>query len=206
MWLRMGLIWKRDTLTILTEGEHRNRYMNIREEFALQRYMAKLHALVDASKSEFELKDPFPHRVYNQILKSTDEMLDAFHAMNVVLLKDLNATSGEAALLHATAPERSQLCSRISHMFNVLASSMKLEYPLVSDALPNIVHTRDRLLARIFAYRKTNTEQAQTSDEDFGILYTYALVTGQLEQEIQGVLKSVETLFGVLDEESLLLQ
>lgn len=35
----------------------------------------------------------------------------------------------------------------------VMASSMKLEYPLM-DVLPNIEHARDRLLARIFHYRK----------------------------------------------------
>lgn len=51
-----------------------------------------------------------------------------------------------------------------------------------------------------------NTEQEKTSDEDFGILYTYALVTGQIAQEIQTVLRQVESLFGTLDEEALMLQ
>ena len=206
LWLRMGLIWKRDPLSVLTEGEHQNRYMNLREEFELQRYMAKLQALIDASKNEFELKGPFPHRVYSQILKSTGQMLDAFHAMNIVILKDLKASPGEEALLQATALERSQLCTRISHMFSVLASTMKLEYALSNDALPSIDNGRDRLLARIFAYRKINTEEAQTSDEDFSILYTYALVTGQLAQEIQSVLRDVESLWGTIDEETLRLQ
>ena len=71
LWLRMGLIWKRDPLSVLIEGEHVNRYMNLREEYELQRYLAKLQALVEASKNEFELRSPFPHRVYDQILKST---------------------------------------------------------------------------------------------------------------------------------------
>lgn len=206
LWLRMGLIWKRDPLSVLTEGEHHNRYMNLQEEFELQRYVAKLQALIDASKNEFELKGPFPHRVYSRILKSTSQMLDAFHAMNIVILKDLTASPGEEALLQATSIERTQLCARISHMFSVLASSMKLEYALSNDALPNIDHTRDRLLARIFAYRKTNTEMEQSSDEDFSILYTYALVTGQLAQEIQSVLRDVESLWGSIDEEALRLQ
>lgn len=206
LWLRMSLIWKRDPLSTLVEGEHQNRYMNLKEEFELQRYVARLQTLIDSSKNEFEFKGPFPEKAYNQILKSTGQMLDAFHAMNLVILKDNKATPGEEALLQATVLERSQLCTRISHMFSVLASSMKLEYPLSTDALPNIDHTRDRLLARIFAYRKTNAEEARTSDEDFGILYTYALVTGQLAQEIQTILKQVEALFGTLDEEALMLQ
>jgi hypothetical protein len=38
LWLRMGLIWKRDPLSTLLEGESKNVYMNLGEEFALQRY------------------------------------------------------------------------------------------------------------------------------------------------------------------------
>lgn len=42
LWLRMGLIWKRDPLSTLLEGESSNNYMNLREEFALQRYVSLL--------------------------------------------------------------------------------------------------------------------------------------------------------------------
>jgi hypothetical protein len=38
LWLRMGLIWKRDPMSTLLEGESSQPYMNLREEFALQRY------------------------------------------------------------------------------------------------------------------------------------------------------------------------
>jgi hypothetical protein len=37
-------------------------------------------------------------------------------------------------------------------------------------------------------------------------LYTFTLVTGQLGLEIRGVLDKVEGLFGVIDEEVLMLQ
>jgi uncharacterized protein (UPF0333 family) len=87
----------------------------------------------------------------------------------------------------------------------VLASSMALSYPL-NDALPNTDHTRDRLLARIFAYRKNEAATNETSDEDFGLLYTYALTTGQLSNEIKEVLREIEDLFGVLEEDLLRLQ
>ena len=118
LWLRMGLIWKRDPLMTLTEREIPNRYMNLREEFELQQYLSTLEKLQVSAKSEFELKGPFLEKEYGTILKSTSRMLDAFHAMNVVILKDLEASKGEAALLQATARERAQLCSRISHLFS----------------------------------------------------------------------------------------
>ena len=154
-------------------------------------------------------------------------MLDAFHAMNVVIQKDLHASEGETALLKYTAEERADLCARISHLFQgtrspspppticwsllVLASSLKLEFPL-NDTLPNTSNVRDRLLAKIFQYRKntaSGNEQDGTSvakDEDYEILYAYTLVTGQLAEEIQKVEREVEELFGVLDEDMLMLQ
>lgn len=100
---------------------------------------------------------------------------------------------------------------------------MKLEYPLI-DALPNTEHARDRLLARIFCYRKNDEVSHITTDEDFALLYAYgmfcsvaatcryyskhcaALVTGQLSKEIKEVIKEVENLFGVLNEDLLKLQ
>lgn len=38
LWLRMGLIWKKDPMLTLLEGESSQPYMNLSEEFALQRY------------------------------------------------------------------------------------------------------------------------------------------------------------------------
>ena len=206
LWLRMGLIWKRDPLATLTDGVNPGRYMDLREESCLQEFLANLQGLAEAAKSEFELRRPFPHSTYSSILKSTEQMLGSFHAMNEVLLNDLNTSAGEEALLKATVNERAQLCRRINHLFSVLASSMKLEYSITSDALPSIEHTRDRLLAKIFEYRRSDADKQTTKDEDYSLLYTYALVTGQLSLGIESVLKEVEILFGVLDEEALRLQ
>jgi hypothetical protein len=56
---------------------------------------------------------------------------------------------------------------------SVIASSMKLEYPL-SDVLPSIEHSRDRLLARIYRYRLDREASQQTTDEDCALLYAYS--------------------------------
>lgn len=50
-------------------------------------------------------------------MESVNKMLDSFHAMNVVVQKNLNTTEGETTLLKCTADERAQLCARISHLF-----------------------------------------------------------------------------------------
>ena len=49
---------------------------------------------------------------------------------------------------------------------------MKLEYPL-NEALPNIEHTRDRLLAKIFHFRKEERDGIASREEDFELLYAY---------------------------------
>lgn len=54
-----------------------------------------------------------------------------------------------------------------------MASSMKLEYPLI-DVLPSVEHSRDRLLARIFRYRQDEEASRCTTDEDFALIYAYS--------------------------------
>ena len=113
----MGLTWKRDPLAKFLEGDSPHPYMDLREEFALHRFLTRLEGLRSSASSEINLRGPFPNAAYGRILKSTGSMLDAFHAMNVVIMKDPAASKGEAELLKFTANERSQLCSRISHLF-----------------------------------------------------------------------------------------
>ena len=91
----------------------------------------------------------------------------------------------------------------MSNRFVVIASSMKLEYP-INDALPSISTSRDRLLAKTFHFRKNDVDAdggPVAKDEDYALLYAYALVTGQLADEIMKVEKEIEGLFGVLDED-----
>lgn len=53
---------------------------------------------------------------------------------------------------------------------------MKLEYPL-NEALPNTDNARDRLLAKIFRFRKEEKDAAGVIDQDFELLYAYGKST-----------------------------
>lgn len=117
LWLRMGLIWRRDPLATLLEGAKTNAYMDLGEEFELHRFLTTLESLGNSAVSEFDLRGRFPDVAYKRILKSTSMMLDAFHAMNVVIMKDGKASQEESEILNCTIEERAQLCSRISHLF-----------------------------------------------------------------------------------------
>lgn len=170
----------------------------------------KLETLRASATHEFELRGPFPTKAYSRIIDSTNKMLDALHTMNVVIQHTRDASVGEISLLRYTAEERAQLCARISHLLQVLASSMRLEYPL-SNALPSTDNARDRLLAKIWHYRRdvaglendaTSSDHVSTAptDGDYAILYAFTLVTARLGQEIKKVEREVEELFGVMDE------
>lgn len=82
---------------------------------------------------------------------------------------------------------------------------MKLEYPM-TDASPNILHTRDRFLAKLFDFRKNTVGKSIATDEDYELLYAYALVTGQIADEIESVGRHLEKLYGVLNDENLKLR
>ena len=105
-----------------------------------------------------------------------------------------------------------------------MASSMKLAYPL-NDVLPNIEHTRDRLIAKDFEFRQTGLGRVLARDEDYELLYAYgeskcsstkpvrtiltlttALVTRQLSHDLNIIGQEIEKLYGVLSEEDLKLQ
>ncbi|RKF59336.1 putative ribosomal protein l19 [Golovinomyces cichoracearum] len=210
LWLRMGLIWKRDPLAALFEGDSQAPYMDLREEFALHRYLSILNNLRNVAKNEFELRGPFPAKEFGNAIECTMNMLDSFHAMNDIIQSDLTVTEGERILLIYTAGERAQLCSIISHLYQVLASSLKLEYP-INDALPSISKARDSLLAKIFQYRRESVtaeknEQVVIRDEDYELLYAYILVTGQLAKEIGKLETEITKLYGFLNEDSLRLK
>ncbi|KAK3113572.1 hypothetical protein LTR53_009017 [Teratosphaeriaceae sp. CCFEE 6253] len=205
LWLRMALVWKRDPLAMFLLGEPRSSYMDIREESVMRAFLTNLEGMRKAAAGEYELRGPFPDEAMGSVLEHTARMLDAFHAMNVVISKNLQYTAGEAAVLKFTRPERFELSARISHLFSVLASSVKLEYPL-NDLLPSIEHTRDRLLAKISEFRRSGEGREITTEQDYELLYAYVLVTGQLAQEIQGVSADIEELYGTLNEERLKLE
>ncbi|KAI8946497.1 ribosomal protein L19 [Xylaria longipes] len=170
LYLQMGLIWKRGPLAILLRNDATfTSYMKLGEQAAMQRYATQLQTLRSAANNEYELRGPFPFDSYGRIMASTQRVLDAFHAMSLVTQKHGRLSEGEKALLNHTAEERAQLCARICHVFEVLASSIMLEYPL-TDVIPSVMVIRDKLLGKIFRFRKEhNASLGRTSgDEDNG--------------------------------------
>ncbi|KAL4896290.1 WD40 repeat-like protein [Aspergillus ambiguus] len=175
LWLRMSVTWKGGPLSTMVNTTEPPGFMSPREKLEIERFLSRLEGLQASARSEFELTGAFADAAYGNILRRTRSMVDAFFAINLELVKNMTASEGELAILRYTVQERRQLSSRISHLLSVMASSMKLEYPLI-DALPSIEHARDRLLARLFRYRKDLEASRLSTDEDYALLYAYAPV------------------------------
>jgi hypothetical protein len=229
LYLQMGLIWKRGPLAILLRSHCSRSYLKSGEQEALQKYAARLDSLRQSAKHEFELRGPFPYEPAGRLMACTNRILDAFYAMSLVTQRKGRLTEGERALLRFTAAERAMLCDRICHVFQVLASSLMLEYPL-TDAIPSVANVRDRLLGKIFLFRKEHQRinkrqegedddggskrlsqdrgllEVTVEEKDYALLYAYALVTGQVAEQLKLVEREIEGLFGVLDEDAVLLQ
>ncbi|KAL6866055.1 hypothetical protein ACO1O0_002155 [Amphichorda felina] len=213
LYLQLGLIWKRGPLGVHLESECTMDYMRQGEQAALQRYALKLESLRNSAQHEFELRGPFPYAAYGRIMRSTKHMLDGFYAMRLLTQKHAGLSEGERALLEFTAGERDQLCERICHVFQVLASCIMLEYPL-TDAIPTVDRNKDRLLERIYQFRKdhmatqlvSNDHQVVAEEKDYALLYAYTLVSSQVAEELKNVRREIEGLFGVLPTEALLLE
>lgn len=176
-------MWSNDPLGILigakTQGLNDS-------EITLRRFLTRIDNLRGAASSEIDLRGPFAADIYGRLISTTGAMLDAFHAMRSIIAKNQQASSGELDIFHYTTSERQAVCARISHLFQgqqdnagdsplisiVLASSMKLEFPM-SGALPSIEHAHDRLLARMFRFRQERMGDHCVLDEDFEIFYTF---------------------------------
>lgn len=116
LWLRLGLIWKRDPLSAMVKTQRSVVYMTTREKLEIERFLSRLESLLVAARSEFELRSAFADDTYASIIRRTRSMVNAFHAMNLELMKSDTATDGEICLLRYTAVERQQLSARISHL------------------------------------------------------------------------------------------
>ncbi len=90
-------------------------------------------------------------------MHSTKHILEGFSAMRLITQRRVSLSAGERALLEFTAAERLQLCQRICHVLQVLASCIMLEYPL-TDAIPTIESNKDRLLGKIYQFRRDHME------------------------------------------------
>ncbi|RDW28748.1 Fusaric acid resistance protein-like-domain-containing protein [Yarrowia lipolytica] len=210
LWLRMGLTWKDPLASQFDPATGGYRLVGLAEQPQLQNTLIQLDGLLKHAPNEFRLKGRFPKNTYDNILKSTQKILDAFQNLRLVIEKDPTTTPHEAVLLKSTLAERTELSHRIFLRFYMLASAMKLGFPF-PDNLPSTKHSRDRMMVKLNIYRGSQPEEyeqnnvmaagSEITDNDFALLYIYILVCVTITSELEILAKLMQDLFGVIDEE-----
>lgn len=229
-WLRMGLIWKADPFRIDESGRPATaqsdqpqqltkrgsnkppaRLTGIQGENILQNTMIELQTLLSQAPLEFRLKGPYPVDDYKAILVSTQQILDAFQNMSVLISKYRAPSKREMELIENTTQERKELSSRIFLFFYLASSAVKLGFPL-PDKLPSTEHAIDRMLAKLNEFRNKNTEDRisaisstdadeSLTEEDFVLFYSYILVTITISEELAKIALYIQNIFGVIEDE-----
>lgn len=189
-----------------------NNFVGIQGETAMQMTMIELNELLSNAPNELRLKGPFPADEYEVLLKNTQQILDIFQDMSVLIAKDPKASSRELEIIEYTTMERTELCNRIFLNFYLLSSAMRLGFPL-PDKMPSTEHAIDRMLAKLNDYRaasiKSDVNDHNAANdyvdpgyvEDFILFYSYILATIAITERLAELTIYIQNIFGVIEEE-----
>lgn len=204
LWLRMGLIWNSGPLEYLHISEtNENRFIGIKDRKKIHDIMNELEALIKQAPMEIRLKGSFPTGIYQVLLKSTNRIIDAFENMNSIIEFDTRVSDNEKRVLDILKSEMNELEHRIFLIFYMLASAMKLGFPLANKPA-STEHAMDRMLIKLGEIRdRKYTAKELLKNEDYIYLYSYILVSNSITHELDVLLKSVAELYGRLSQDDL---
>ena len=97
------------------------KYMDITEEHTPPRIHPCLTGLTASAPHELWLKGSFPEKDYKDLILATQAMLDTFNGIAVMIARDPHANRRDTEIVAHTQGERKDLCTRISHLFYILA-------------------------------------------------------------------------------------
>lgn len=208
---RPGMLTRQDT-SLTIGGGNENNFVGIQGETAMQLTMVELNQLLSNAPNELRLKGPFPTDEYKALLRITQQILDVFQDISVLIAKDPKPSSRELEIIEYTTMERTELCNRIFLNFYLLSSAMRLGFPL-PDKMPSTEHAIDRMLAKLNEYRaasiKSDGNDTSAANEyvdpgyveDFILFYSYVLATIAITEKLAELTMFIQNLFGVIEEE-----
>lgn len=203
LWLRIGVIWNSDPLDYkFDEADGTYRLISLKGgEHALNQILSELEVLIKQAPMEFRLKGQFPTEKYSSLIKSTSKIIDALHNMILLIEIDAELSANEEFVIKYIEAERHELEHRIFLIFYMIASSMKLQFPLPSKPA-STEHAKDRLLYKLSEIRaNSGTSSLVLNSEDYVLLYSYILVTNIITQELDSIISVIKQLTGDISED-----
>lgn len=211
LWLRLGIIWNSDPLDYEYDPKTRDyKLISLKGDNGLNKLLKELEMLLKQAPLEFRLKGKFPTKKYECLIKYSSKIIDAFHNMILMIEVDPVLNRNEETVIKYIELERHELEHRIFLIFYMIASSMKLEFPIPNKPA-STEHAKDRLLIKLNDIRSrelkrvndgTKPEEVILSNEDYVLLYTYILVTSTITQELDKIIEILKELMGDISEET----
>ena len=96
--------------------------------------------------------------------------------------------------------EREEVEQRIFLVFYMLASAMKLGFPIPSKPA-SIEHAKDRMLYKLSNIRQQQEEELVLKNADFILLYSYILVATTIAEQLDRIMVQLKELLGEISED-----
>lgn len=213
LWLRLGIIWNSDPLDYkYDEATKDYRLISLKGDNGLNKLLKELEMLLKQAPLEFRLKGKFPTKKYELLVRHSSKIIDAFHNMILMIEVDPVLNKNEERVIKYIEMERHELEHRIFLIFYMIASSMKLEFPIPNKPA-STEHAKNRLLIKLNDIRLRSIKNMNDnsngkgegvilSNEDYVLLYTYILVTSTITRELDKIIEILKDLMGDISEET----
>ncbi|PVH14562.1 uncharacterized protein CXQ87_002706 [Candidozyma duobushaemuli] len=201
LWLRMGVIWNSDPLEYKSAPNEPARLVGLKDYKGTSSLFTECQTLLKQAPLELRLKGALPKGIYEDLLKSTSNILDAFQNIKLMFEVDPWLTPNEEYVLKFIENEREELEHRIFLIFYMIASALALGFPLPSKPA-STEHARNRMLLKLSEVRsKSVSESVKLNNEDYVLLYSYLLVTSTITEELDKMVELIKQLLGGFSEE-----
>lgn len=211
LWLRLGIVWNSDPLDYSYDSKMgKNKLISLKGEMGLNGFLDELELLLKQAPLEFRLKGRFPSNLYEKLIHHTSNIIDAYHNMILMIEVDPILSDNEEYVIRYIEQERHELEHRIFLVFYMIASSIKLQFPLPNKPA-STEHAKDRLLYKLNEIRSTtlvnsddesnNKSEVLLANEDYVLLYSYILVTSTITEELDKIIAVIKQLMGNISEE-----
>ncbi|KAK6457543.1 Fusaric acid resistance protein-like-domain-containing protein [Scheffersomyces xylosifermentans] len=199
LWLRLGLIWYSDPLEY---DPISLRLIGLKDKPGVNRLLSECETLLKQAPIEFRLKGSFPTEAYSSLLKYTSSIIDNFENISLMIKVDPVLSVNEEFVLKYIEAERNEVEHRIFLIFYMIASSMKLGFPIPSKPA-SIEHAKDRMLFKLSEVRDSVVQKPELSltNNDFILLYSYILVASSITEQLDNIMELLRELLGDVSEE-----
>ena len=156
--------------------------------------LSKIPKLLASAKSEFRFKGPFQHESYSKVLSLSEEILDSLTYMQLVLINMPTAPSLRKSMLESAQEEIDSLSDGIVLYFYLIASALRLKYPIPAS-LPPVQLALHRVIDSLISGWDRSRPLAVLQNEDFAGVYGYTLIIGQIAGILDSLRDEMEKLY-----------